>query len=662
MLRRRFVPAVDELELERENHDLQEEISRLTAQLEPPPARFSQSSRSYASNYGDAAVDPYEYAESSFAPFAERPASPQRNYGADLQRVMELLAGASASAGSATQQQQRRRSPPSPTGSIRQASAVPYDESVQQAPTTMGVVSGEVADIERAMSFASASTRGRSEPPRAAIARVVKFARVQLDGVPMTDRQLRCAVEAVLAVAEVSDAPIETETLFALSGVALRVAAEGLATAPRLRNEIATLTQQQEALRASFVDATQAQQQQVAQQQVAQQQVAQQQQQSMQQQAAQQALPVYATHAQQATQQATQQQQSAQQKVAQQATTVALAPAASPALAPALAPAPAPAPAPMSDAPQLWDAVHEMQADLARALTMMQSRLSPRLNGRPQAAATPAPTAESSTPMLQRPASPERIPDLLMSQTQSLMSRPDLRVLHREASASKIQYERAARIAELRAQEKNLVEKSDALIGVLEWKADLDIPRLREVQSSLVETNVKLESVRREIVSLAPEETASRLAEMQSKLVVDQLRVNDAVAVTQPRLQQRPRSPTRATAAATGVPPTGGVQAQMLQQQMLMMQQQMQQMQQQMRPPQYGGWRVQSRPPPPPVRPYAAPPSTPPPSPYGGIANGSYDRSAASFAGGSPYAAAAGAPPQWLPASGAGFTSGSFNI
>ena len=590
MLRRRFVPAVDELELERENHDLQEEISRLTAQLEPPPARFSQSSRSYASNYGDAAVDPYEYAESSFAPFAERPASPQRNYGADLQRVMELLAGASASAGSATQQQQRRRSPPSPTGSIRQASAVPYDESVQQAPTTMGVVSGEVADIERAMSFASASTRSRSEPPRAAIARVVKFARVQLDGVPMTDRQLRCAVEAVLAVAEVSDAPIETETLFALSGVALRVAAEGLATAPRLRNEIATLTQQQEALRASFVDATQA------------------------------------------------------------------------ALAPALAPAPAPAPVPMSDAPQLWDAVHEMQADLARALTMMQSRLSPRLNGRPQAAATPAPTAESSTPMLQRPASPERIPDLLMSQTQSLMSRPDLRVLHREASASKIQYERAARIAELRAQEKNLVEKSDALIGVLEWKADLDIPRLREVQSSLVETNVKLESVRREIVSLAPEETASRLAEMQSKLVVDQLRVNDAVAVTQPRLQQRPRSPTRATAAATGVPPTGGVQAQMLQQQMLMMQQQMQQMQQQMRPPQYGGWRVQSRPPPPPVRPYAAPPSTPPPSPYGGIANGSYDRSAASFAGGSPYAAAAGAPPQWLPASGAGFTSGSFNI
>ena len=590
MLRRRFVPAVDELELERENHDLQEEISRLTAQLEPPPARFSQSSRSYASNYGDAAVDPYEYAESSFAPFAERPASPQRNYGADLQRVMELLAGASASAGSATQQQQRRRSPPSPTGSIRQASAVPYDESVQQAPTTMGVVSGEVADIERAMSFASASTRSRSEPPRAAIARVVKFARVQLDGVPMTDRQLRCAVEAVLAVAEVSDAPIETETLFALSGVALRVAAEGLATAPRLRNEIATLTQQQEALRASFVDATQA------------------------------------------------------------------------ALAPALAPAPAPAPVPMSDAPQLWDAVHEMQADLARALTMMQSRLSPRLNGRPQAAATPAPTAESSTPMLQRPASPERIPDLLMSQTQSLMSRPDLRVLHREASASKIQYERAARIAELRAQEKNLVEKSDALIGVLEWKADLDIPRLREVQSSLVETNVKLESVRREIVSLAPEETASRLAEMQSKLVVDQLRVNDAVAVTQPRLQQRPRSPTRATAAATGVPPTGGVQAQMLQQQMLMMQQQMQQMQQQMRPPQYGGWRVQSRPPPPPVRPYAAPPSTPPPSPYGGVANGSYDRSAASFAGGSPYAAAAGAPPQWLPASGAGFTSGSFNI
>ena len=415
---------------------------------------------------------------------------------------------------------------------------------------------------------------------------------MQLDGVPMTDRQLRCAVEAVLAVAEVSDAPIETETLFALSGVALRVAAEGLATAPRLRNEIATLTQQQEALRASFVDATQAQQQQVAQQQVAQQQ-----QQSMQQQA-----------------------------------------------------------------PQLWDAVHEMQADLARALTMMQSRLSPRLNGRPQAAATPAPTAESSTPMLQRPASPERIPDLLMSQTQSLMSRPDLRVLHREASASKIQYERAARIAELRAQEKNLVEKSDALIGVLEWKADLDIPRLREVQSSLVETNVKLESVRREIVSLAPEETASRLAEMQSKLVVDQLRVNDAVAVTQPRLQQRPRSPTRATTAATGVPPTGGVQAQMLQQQMLMMQQQMQQMQQQMRPPQYGGWRVQSRPPPPPVRPYAAPPSTPPPSPYGGVANGSYDRSAASFAGGSPYAAAAGAPPQWLPASGAGFTSGSFNI
>ena len=128
------------------------------------------------------------------------------------------------------------------------------------------------------------------------------------------------------------------------------------------------------------------------------------------------------------------------------------------------------------------------------------------------------------------------------------------------------------------------MQKSTALIGVLEWKADLDIARLREVQNALVETNMKLEGARREIAQLGPELTERRLAEMQNKLVMGSIAVAQestaqSAAATIARAQQSPARESTQDAAQRLAPAS----VELLQQQLAQVQQQVVQMQREQR-------------------------------------------------------------------------------
>ena len=658
-------------QLYRENVDLQAEIERLSSQLmgnadlarpslvlKPqyetelaslPPALHAEVNflpRSPQHGYASGARDPYASPDgvqrqrgaprSPLSPsVGDAYAASQRSMDRDLKRMMELLAGA------------QTNSAPHYTGG-----------SAMHPPAG----ASENRDIARAMAFASA-TRNCTPMERDAISRVVKFARVQVDGAVLTDRQLRCSVQAVLAVTAENTVVPQLDTLFALSSIALRVASEPVS--PR------------------------------------------------------QTLPAARSPAQPFTRARTPSELGARASPGEQHSTAVAFPAhqryssAAERAATSSTAAPATSAPTSAEVAPLWDAMIQMQSDLARALAMMQAKTASA--AAPAASAAPAPAPEraapsqsgvtlrqsrsgsiavnfaSSTPGASgvRKATPG--PGRFPAGEETLVSRPDLRLLHKEASATKIHYERAARLEDLRREEASLAQKSTALIGVLEWKADLDIARLREVQNALVETNMKLEGVRREIAQLSPELTERHLAEMQSKLAIGNIAVaqhsaarSEAAVIA--RAQQSPsQDPTPAPASV-----------ELLQQQLAQMQHQMVQMQQEQRATQLsraanpaqsyatraraaepvastafagagGGRGVQVRqsrsgsisvgiPSAAMMRPYAAEPSTPEPgTAYRGGGSSPYAPGAAA-GGGSPYAARASAKPQWLP-SGPGQTS-----